>query len=511
MAGIQPQQLFGREDASLSKRSHELIGMPQLAYALCLRLDRPSVGSISSMAPSLAVQRRVWDNGNIAALDGSVDIPLPSPRVKVRIFSQHTLVSSVLLVLLHAAVPMAYATEGYWPYGFGTVSKGTAGVNVALALDAMAPASNPAALVDVGTRFDGGIAILYPPRGYTIGPGGLFVPHSERSGDNVFLGPSAGYNRQLSEDWAVGFALYGAGLNTNYPASAGNGLGTFLSGRTGADVRQFFLSPAVAYRINQLLSVGVAPIFSIQRGRVNGFGTFSPFSNNLAALTNRNFDYAVGGGARVGAQFQLSPQVAVGGSYQSRIYTTDFARYAGLLPKGGNFSAPANAALGIAYKFSQRDFVSIEVERIFYKDVPALGNSIDNLLTGCAAAGGVGTAGCFGGANGPGLGWKNMTVLKLGGQWAPSDSVALRVGYNIANKQIRPAEIGLNIVGPAVVRQHITAGSTVSLWPGQDLNLSLSYAPRAQVSGVAPSLFGAHPVTLTSCQFEAELGWTYRF
>ncbi|MGE3784854.1 MAG: OmpP1/FadL family transporter, partial [Alphaproteobacteria bacterium] len=350
-----------------------------------------------------------------------------------------------------------------------------------------------------------------PPRGYTIGPGGLFVPHSQSSNDNLFVGPSIAYNREVSDRWAAGVALFGAGLNTNYPASAGNGLGTFLSGKTGIDVRQFFVSPAAAYRVNQSVSVGIAPIFSMQRGSANGFGAFAPFSDHPGELTNRGTDTAFGAGARVGLRLQLLPQVTAGASYQSRVYMSDFTRYAGLVPNGGNFSAPANAALGIAYNFSRRDFFTVEVERIFYSNSPALGNSIENLLAGCAAAGGAGTAGCFGGSNGPGLGWRNMTVLKLGGQWAPSEFWALRAGYNIANEQIRPTEIGLNIVTPAVVRQHITAGATVSPWPAQDLSLSFSFAPRAQVSGVTPALFGGHPVTLTNHQIEAEIGWTYRF
>jgi len=48
----------------------------------------------------------------------------------------------------------ASATNGYFSHGFGTQSKAMAGAGVALSLDSLAPATNPAGLLDVGDRRD---------------------------------------------------------------------------------------------------------------------------------------------------------------------------------------------------------------------------------------------------------------------------------------------------------------------------------------------------------------------
>src|SRR5262245_47709027 len=151
----------------------------------------------------------------------------------------HRITSAAVLVYV-LVTSESHATDGYWPYGFGTASKGMAGAGVAMALDSFAATINPAAMARVGDRLDLAVSVLYPPRGYTIGPGSVFVPQSVESQQDLFVGPSFGYNRMLDESTSLGVTIYGAGLNTDYPASAG-GAGTFLAGKTWIGLPAMFI------------------------------------------------------------------------------------------------------------------------------------------------------------------------------------------------------------------------------------------------------------------------------
>lgn len=98
----------------------------------------------------------------------------------------------------------ASATNGYFSHGFGTQSKAMAGAGVALSLDSLAPATNPAGLLDVGDRRDIGLGYFSPDRGYDItgGPTGACMnaqqctfavgPEALRSDKKFFLVPHFG-------------------------------------------------------------------------------------------------------------------------------------------------------------------------------------------------------------------------------------------------------------------------------------------------------------------------------
>ncbi|MEZ5457414.1 MAG: hypothetical protein R3F04_15110, partial [Lysobacteraceae bacterium] len=60
-------------------------------------------------------------------------------------------VALAVLVTL-GAVSTASATNGYFSHGYGTQSKAMGGAGVALSLDSLAPATNPAGLLHVGDR-----------------------------------------------------------------------------------------------------------------------------------------------------------------------------------------------------------------------------------------------------------------------------------------------------------------------------------------------------------------------
>ncbi len=94
----------------------------------------------------------------------------------------------------------ALATDGYFQLGYGTPYLGMAGAGVALPLNTLAPATNPAANAFL-TGYDLGVAVFAPSREFTVsgnpsGYPGTFglQPGTTKSGTNVFVIPSLGAN-----------------------------------------------------------------------------------------------------------------------------------------------------------------------------------------------------------------------------------------------------------------------------------------------------------------------------
>ena len=91
-----------------------------------------------------------------------------------------SLIGALALASTALAAP-AFATEGYFQAGYGTVQKAEAGAGVANPQDAMALSINPAGLVDLPHMITGGVTLFMPFRGYTAtGPGGLTAPGPDR-------------------------------------------------------------------------------------------------------------------------------------------------------------------------------------------------------------------------------------------------------------------------------------------------------------------------------------------
>ena len=118
----------------------------------------------------------------------------------------------------------AHATNGYFAHGYGTHYKGMARAGVALHLNSMASVTNPAASAFVGSRYDIGLALFNPNRGYTVtgGPSGVpgtiaLTPGSGESGSRYFRNLHMGANWALGSSGALGLAVYGhIGIKTDF-------------------------------------------------------------------------------------------------------------------------------------------------------------------------------------------------------------------------------------------------------------------------------------------------------
>jgi long-chain fatty acid transport protein len=415
-----------------------------------------------------------------------------------------------------AATGSAYATNGYFSHGYGTASKGLAGGGIALPQDAVAAANNPAGMVFVGDQTNVALALFSPLRQYTASgaPSGFpgtfpIMPGTVKSDANLFVVPTFGKNWMLDDSHSVGLTIYGnGGMNTTYKANKTPfGLGTFYGGTARVDYMQLFINGSYAAKFSDTGSWGASLIVAGQRFEARGVGAFAPFSVDPAHLTNNGYNMSWGLGAKFGVQGDVAPGLTLAASYQTKIKMGKLKDYTGFWADNAKADIPATATIGLAYKPDNKSAITLDVQHIWFSDIPMLGNPFSNLTTGCFF--GVASQ-CLGGKNGAGGGWNDVTAVKLGYQWETANDWTWRVGYSHAKQPIPSSEVLFNILFPAVSENHITFGFTKKLDNKRAFSMSFMYSPSSSVSGPNPlEAPGAQTIKLKMHQYDIEAGWTF--
>ena len=171
--------------------------------------------------------------------------------------------------LIHAAVlpailapGLALATNGYLSHAYGVKAQGLAGTGIALPQDGLAAATNPAGTAFVGNRVDVGLTWFRPNRNAEIAGNGAGLNGNYDGNDtqNFFI-PEIGYVQQIDPQWAAGVAVYGnGGMNTDYGSNPFRAFGA--SGSAGVNLEQLFVSPSIAWKLNENHALGLAVNFA---------------------------------------------------------------------------------------------------------------------------------------------------------------------------------------------------------------------------------------------------------
>ena len=432
----------------------------------------------------------------------------------------------------------ATATNGYFSHGTGIKNRALAGAGVAFPQDAMAGATNPAGMAFIGNRFDIGTVLFFPDRNYDAssslanGAGTAFTigPDSETSGDKVFPIPSFGFNKMISDRTAIGFSVYGnGGLNTTWdggtasfdpdsplgPAMTTTFPGVFGAGTAGVDLFQIFFNISIAHKLSENVSIGVSPILAIQGFRANGLEAFGGFTKTFAQsggmtmpdnLSGNGQDYATGAGVQLGILAKnIGDVIDVGASYRSKIYMDEFDDYSDLFAEDGDFDVPPTLWIGFAVHPSDSITVVFDYQRIWYEDVDAVSNDVQNLFT-CQTD----FESCLGGDNGGGFGWRDINIFKLGIQWQKSKQDIFRIGYSHSDQPVPDDQTLFNILAPGVIEDHITAGYTRIFNDNSELSFEIMHALKESVEG-ANAFDPTQTIEIEMQQFEVGVSWSKMF
>jgi len=369
-----------------------------------------------------------------------------------------------------------------------------------------------------------------------------FTPGSVESNNDFFLIPHLGFNWQLKEDTTMGVSIYGnGGMNTEYSsgsavmpngAKQAQGLpietlqGTYGAGNAGINLEQLFINISFSKKLNDKHAFGGSVILAGQRFAAKGLENFAQFSLSPDNLSGNRHSYSYGAGVKLGYQGEVSDGVRVGVSYQSKISMSEFSEYKGLFAEGGDFDIPSTYNIGVSFNVGSSGIVVADVQQINYSDVAAVSNSISSLTNGTCvdalnatiqngfspapAAG----AGCLGGSAGAGFGWEDMTVYKIGYQFDSGDNT-YRVGYSYTQQPIPDSQTLFNILAPATITQHFTAGMTMKLGANQEFNIAGLYAPSNSVKGQNPvdaaAAGGGTRIEIEMSQWEVQAGWAWKY
>ncbi|MBZ0133049.1 MAG: outer membrane protein transport protein [Rhodocyclaceae bacterium] len=373
---------------------------------------------------------------------------------------------------------MAWATNGYFSHGYGMKAKGMGGVGIALPQDALAAATNPAGMVMVGDRLDVGVDWFRPIRDSEIVGSGAPVNGDYNGSDQKnFFVPEFGYNKMLGWNMSLGVSVYGnGGMNTNYK----NGIPLFDGvppiARAGVDLSQLFIAPTFAYKINKNHAVGVSLNLAYQRFKAYGLQNFTApgFSVSSSDVTNNGYDSSTGWGIKLGYTGNLTDAVTVGATYQSRTRMGKFSDYKGLFAERGDFDIPENYGIGIAVKATPQLTIAADIMQINYGEIDAVANKVDCFFAGMCQ---------LGASNGPGFGWGDMTVFKLGLSYAYSQNLTLRGGFSTTNQPISKSQTLFNMLAPGVIENHLTLGATWATSPTSEWTVSYMHGFSKKVNG----------------------------
>jgi len=413
-----------------------------------------------------------------------------------------------VFIALAGATTSAYATEGYFQHGYGARHKALGGAGVADSRDATATALNPGGLVHADNEVEASASLFSPWREFNGGGApAAFTPIGEVESDsNYFLIPNFAASYRLNGNPfadVIGISLYGSGgMNTNYSPVARPGFpgpGIFQDGRVGVDLQQALLSVAIAKTIAPGLSVGIAPIVARQQIKIKGLAPFAGGSSDPANVSGNGLDVIWGAGIRGGVEWAVVPGLRLGVAGNSRIYSQSFREYRGLFAEHGDFDIPASIQAGVAYDLTPGLTLLADYRHIWFGSIKSIANPSTNLAL-------------LGTDNGPGFGWDDVDVLKLGVEWRTSPVLTLRAGYSYATNPISSRDVEFNILAPAVVQNHFTAGLEYKWDRSWSLELAGLYVPEETVSGAEiPPGNPGHSIDISMHQFEATVGVKYKF
>lgn len=374
----------------------------------------------------------------------------------------------------------AFATNGYFTHGVGVQSQGLAGAGIALPLDALASATNPAGIAYLGDRVDVGATLFNPDRGATIVGNGYGANGSyDGNGKDYFVLPEAGYVKQLSPQASLGIALYGnGGMNTDYRRNPFAAFGS--TGSAGVNLTQAFLSPSFAWKPVEDHAFGVALVVAYQQFYARGLGAFASASIAPGNLSDRHTADSTGIGVRLGWTGRLTPNLTLGATWASKI-SGSFDKYRGLFADAGNFDIPQNYGLGLAWQAAPGWKLAVDWQHIDYGGVRSIANPLSNLFLGNP----------LGSANGPGFGWKNVNVYKLGASFDVDAALTLRAGFSHTDEPFGADQTFFNILAPGVVQNHVTFGASRRFGRGE-LSAFYARALRNTIDGAnsIPASFG---------------------
>ena len=229
---------------------------------------------------------------------------------------------------LLSAAPAA-ATNGMRMIGFGPVQDSMGGASVGAPLDSSTIVTNPAGMSSLGMRLDAAGTYFKPTVKFTAtwwDPSPASHDAAEESDRAASVIPTLGVIYPLNDKLTVGIGAFGvAGMGVDYKADL---YGAIVK----TDYMNLRVAPAVSYKLNDQLAVGVAAnlMYATMMYQAGG---------GLEHDTSGSFGY----GATVGLTYKPIKELTVGLTYETKSSFSDFEFRQSLGPSRAPTSSPSTS------------------------------------------------------------------------------------------------------------------------------------------------------------------------
>jgi long-chain fatty acid transport protein len=371
----------------------------------------------------------------------------------------HGLFRLLPLTLATAAAaihPCALAINGALPGGNGIKNASMGGASIALPLDAVAAANNPAGMAFLPSSATLGLQVF---RGHSSAE--YVVPGNHLENRQTEPAPEGGFNWHLDPDLAVGFSVSGAGVGSDYaqPALPVPGAG---NAKTSLRVAEF--SPAVAWKPRPDLALGVGLTLARLQFEADGVIVPAPVPGGLMPLPGHGTQTSTGAGLRAGLLWKPTAEWTLGVNLKSRTrmgkldgYDRDLLAYS-----DGRIDLPAQYGAGIAWQPTERLTLAADGMRVLWGHMKVMQDP-------------------------NGFAWRDQPVWRIGAAWMVDERWTLRAGYSRNRGQIDSSRTVQNLLVPSIHEHAYTAGLSWRLSPKSELNLGYELNPRTTLDGTGPS------------------------
>lgn len=394
---------------------------------------------------------------------------------------------------------LASATNAMNDIGIGVKSKGMGGVGVALPQDSFASAFNPAGMSYLCNRFDLGFSWTWQEgyADYFNNTADLPFVTKNKTTRGMWY-PDVGIVWDFCPSQAFGLAIYmNGGFDTSYKGIFPEIGVTNLAGQ----YRQLFVTPSWSWRINQIHAVGVAVNVAVSWVQLQGMEILvlnSIFPNDF---TDRGTDFEEGVSVRFGWLGCFCGCFKLGATFQTKTWTSRFKKYQGFFVNAGEADLAPEAGLGFAWNLCE--CLTIAGDFIYRVWTSPKEFDYNARESGVILAG-------FGTGTGPGFGWNDTPVVKLGIAWQALPCLALRAGYNFGENPIAPTETYLNRLTLVTPEHHVTLGATWVWCKCNELSVYYYHGFERVVKG-RDSTSGLDEVNISNSQNSAGISYGRRF
>lgn len=330
---------------------------------------------------------------------------------------------------------------------------GMAGAVIAYPLDSLSGAYNPANMVLIGDRIDLGASGVHDNGKISVSKS--LVPRAD--GDfncttyrNFLLG-SFGINKVWADDcflWSFGLMTY---ANDFHKTRFDRPFPLFGRTKPGLEYISYAIAPVLAMEVGGSQAFGVAFDWELQSLKVTGLEHLARHSRHRHHVTNKGRGFSHGASATLGWRWKVTNWLAVGASYRPKVHMKKFKKHHGFL--GGKLDLPEKYGVGLQIQPLQSLVICADVEWIDWQNIASLNNKLLNERH----------LRHFGAKDGPGFGYKNQTIYRLGIEFQLTEAWTIRAGYRHASTPIKRSETLLNALMIDAVENYITAGTSY-LW-----------------------------------------------